>query len=135
MILIDAGPLVAIANRREPAHASCVDAMRELSPPMLTTWPIFTEAVLLVGRVAGWQLQQKLWTLVVDGLVEIDSGDSNLPRMMQIMERYRDVPMDLGDASLVTLAEERGLNLIFTLDRDFYVYRLFGRQHFTVIPS
>ena len=32
--------------------------------------------------------------------------------------------MDLADASLVVAAESRSLQQIFTIDDDFYVYRL-----------
>lgn len=39
--------------------------------------------------------------------------------MRSLMEKYRDTPMDLADASLVALAETRGLKRIFTLDSDF----------------
>ncbi len=40
------------------------------------------------------------------------------------MSAYRDTPMDLADASLVTLAETLAEHRIFTLDSDFYVYRM-----------
>jgi predicted nucleic acid-binding protein len=50
------------------------------------------------------------------------------------MERYRDLPMDLADATLVALAEARGVRQIFTLDREFHVYRLRGRAAFEVVP-
>jgi hypothetical protein len=33
-------------------------------------------------------------------------------------------PMDLADASLVVAAESLTLRRVFTLDRDFYIYRL-----------
>ena len=42
--------------------------------------------------------------------------------------------MDLGDASLVVLAETLNQNIVFTLDRDFYIYRLPGNQGFQVVP-
>jgi predicted nucleic acid-binding protein len=45
-------------------------------------------------------------------------------RMAALMERYRDMPMDLADASLVAVAESRNLQQIFSLDSHFYVYRL-----------
>ena len=32
--------------------------------------------------------------------------------------------MDLGDASLVAMAESRGYHNLFTIDSDFYIYRL-----------
>jgi predicted nucleic acid-binding protein len=43
--------------------------------------------------------------------------------------------MDLADATLVALAEEEGHRRIFTLDSDFHVYRLHGRQRFDVVPG
>ena len=57
-----------------------------------------------------------------------------LGRMPALMERYRDLPMDLADASLVALAEERRLRQVFTLDADFRVYRLPDGQAFEVLP-
>jgi len=42
--------------------------------------------------------------------------------------------MDLADASLVAAAEYLGLHQIFTLDSDFYVYRINDTDGFQVIP-
>jgi len=55
--------------------------------------------------------------------------------MRVLMQKYRDHPMDLADASLVRLAEERHVRDIFTLDeRDFRTYRIHGRQSFRICP-
>jgi predicted nucleic acid-binding protein len=41
------------------------------------------------------------------------------------MEKYRDHPMDLADASIVVAAEALGTRKVFTLDRhDFRSYRI-----------
>ena len=50
------------------------------------------------------------------------------------MEKYQDIPMDLADASLVAAAESHNLRRIFTLDSDFYVYRLHDKDAFEVFP-
>jgi predicted nucleic acid-binding protein len=42
--------------------------------------------------------------------------------------------MDLADATLVAYAEEHGHRIVFTLDSDFGVYRLRGRQRFETVP-
>ena len=55
-------------------------------------------------------------------------------RMLELMAQYEDVPMDLADASLVALAETLNLKRIFTLDKDFYIYRINGKDAFAVIP-
>ncbi len=108
MIMTDAGPLVALLDRGESSHAACVACLGELTGPMLTTWPAFTEAMYLLGEAGGWVGQDALWSLVERGDVEIASQNAaQAQRMRILMAKYRDRPMDLADASLVVLAEER----------------------------
>ena len=51
------------------------------------------------------------------------------------MEKYRDTPMDLADASLVATAEVLRLKRIFTLDSDFLIYRLNDQAAFEIVPD
>jgi predicted nucleic acid-binding protein len=57
-----------------------------------------------------------------------------LGRVRDLMERYRDLPMDLADASLVALAETLNQKRIFTLDTDFRVYRIHRNRPFEIVP-
>jgi predicted nucleic acid-binding protein len=136
MTLTDAGPLIALIDADEQDHARCRDVLDELRLPLLTTWPAFTEAMYLLGRVGGWKAQQALWRLVLreDLLVDPLSPEATA-RAARLMETYADRPMDLADATLVALAEERGLTRVFTLDADFQIYKLRGRRHFDVVPA
>ncbi|HEV7773514.1 MAG TPA: PIN domain-containing protein [Conexibacter sp.] len=136
MTLTDAGPLIALIDADEQDHARCREALDELRLPLLTTWPAFTEAMYLLGRVGGWKAQQALWCLVLreDLLVDPPSPEATA-RAARLMETYADRPMDLADATLVALAEERGLTRVFTLDADFQIYKLRGRRHFDVVPA
>jgi predicted nucleic acid-binding protein len=44
--------------------------------------------------------------------------------------------MDFADATLVAVAQERGISSVVTLDRkDFSVYRLGSRKTFTMYPE
>lgn len=54
--------------------------------------------------------------------------------MAALMEQYRDLPMDLADASLVAAAERLARRQVFTLDRQFYVYRLADGAALEVVP-
>jgi predicted nucleic acid-binding protein len=78
-----------------------------------------------------------LWSIVQQGDLELAfQGSADYERMRTLMQKYRDHPMDLADASLVCLAEERGVRDIFTLDeRDFRTYRIHGRQTFRLWPA
>jgi predicted nucleic acid-binding protein len=136
MILTDAGPLIAILDRREQHHQACVDCLAELTGPMLTTWPAFSEAIYLLDEACDWPSQDALWQLVESGNIELaELGIDHRRRMRALMDKYQDRPMDLADASLVALAEERNLRDIFTLDQtDFGIYRVKGRHAFRVWP-
>lgn len=136
MILTDAGPLVALIDKGETDHERCVKALQDLSGPMLTTWPAFTEAMYLLGAAADWSGQKPLWQIVQRGHLQIrDLTPAMIERLPVLMEKYRDLPMDLADASLVVLAEYEGLSRIFTLDSDFRTYRLPRNKHFELIPN
>ncbi len=137
MILTDAGPLVALVDQGEPDHDACVACLPDLSGPMVTTWPAFTEAMYLLGEAGGWRAQGMLWSILQQGDLEIAVQSSDdYERMRVLMQKYRDLPMVLADASLVRLAEERRVRDIFTLDkRDFRIYRIHGRQSFRLWPG
>jgi len=136
MILTDAGPLIALIDRSQRDHGACVAALGHLTGPMLTTWPAYTEAMYLLGSVGSWTAQDVLWRWLLRGDVEIGSLDAGLvARARALMEKYRDLPMDLADATLVALGEDRQLATIFTLDSHFAIYRLRGTKRFVLIPE
>lgn len=136
MTLTDAGPLVALIDADEPDHQVCALALRLLSLPLVTTWPAFTEAMYLLGRAGGAPGQRALWKLLVSGRLEVaDLSHHALARSAVLMDKYADRPMDLADATLVALAEERGHRRIFTLDSDFRIYRIHGRTRFEIVPG
>ena len=135
--LVDAGPLVALIDKGQgETHRQCLAMQRKLSVPLLTSWSCFTEAMYLLGRGKGWAGQKLLWQfyLVNGGLELYHLSDDEIGRMYELMERYRNVPMDFADASLVVIAETPGLKQIFTLDRDFYIYRIHDTETFDVVP-
>ena len=119
MTLVDAGPLVALIDRGESGHQRCVDTLAQLSGPLVTTWPAFTEAIYLLGSAGGWPAQEALWKLVDrSDLRLVDLDVSMRQRSRELMAKYEDVPMDLADASLVALAESmKGVDPIERLDR------------------
>lgn len=136
MILTDTGPVVALLDKDDNFHAAAVEAARRLpSEPLLTTWCCFTEAMYLLGEVGGYRYQAELWRLQTAGrLVLHDLTAAEIERMAMPMEKYRDAPMDLADASLVVLAESRSLHRVFTLDSHFRIYRLADGSVLDLVP-
>ena len=133
-VLVDAGPLVALLDRRDPSHEVCVGALKTLRDPLVTVWPAFTEAMSLLG--GSWAGQRALWSrLETEALALAPLDETDAPRMRELMEKYRDLPMDLADAALVRVAERESLTEIFTLDRrHFSVYRSGRRRRFSIVP-
>jgi len=135
LTLTDAGPLIALVDAGEPDHERCRDALEQLALPMVTTWPTFTEAIYLLGQAAGWPGQQALWRLIQRNALTIAELDPKLMlRSAELMERYRDHPMDLADATLVAVAEALDQRTIFTLDEHFRTYRLRSRRYLKIVP-
>ena len=95
VILTDAGPLIALIDRRDAEHRRCVSAAEGLVGPMLSTWPVLTEATYLLGSSSSWRGQEPLWRMVRAGqLLLADISAGMLARTPALMEQYKDLPMD-----------------------------------------
>ncbi len=127
MILIDAGPLIAIVKADDQYHVPCVVALKKIRQPLATVWPALTEAMYLLAEVPGGQ--EAVWEMIARGSVQLLPLDvADLPRIRELMRKYADRGMDLADAALIRVAEREGIHQFFTVDRkDFAVYRLHGR--------
>ncbi|WP_447977322.1 type II toxin-antitoxin system VapC family toxin [Candidatus Nitrospira bockiana] len=134
MILVDAGPLVALIHADDAHHDRCKAVLRSLQEPLGTVWPAFTEAMYLLNF--SWKAQEALWEMIERGVVTLLAiGDGDLPRMRELMRKYRDLPMDLADAALVRVAERERMRRIFTLDRrGFQIYRPSRLGRFSLLP-
>jgi predicted nucleic acid-binding protein len=134
-VLVDAGPMVALLDRADPEHEACVATLRTIRDPLVTVWPAFTEAMYLLGR--SWPGQKALWSrLETQALAVAPLDGTDAPRMRELMEKYRHLPMDLADAALVRVAERESLTRIFTLDRKhFSIYRPGRRRRFSIVRA
>ena len=133
-VLVDTGPLVALIDRRDRNHDRCREASRTIRVPALTVWPVFTEAMYLLG--SSWNAQDALWEMLESGALVLASLDRvDAPRIRELMKKYRDLPMDFADAALVRVAEREKIRRIFTLDRrGFTLYRANRIGRFSIVP-
>jgi uncharacterized protein len=124
MILADTGPLVALFDPSDPDHDRCVERLRNVAEPLITTVPVLTEAFHLLQPASRGA--RALMSFVADGGLGLWFFDeSSLTRAFELMDKYSDHPMDLADASLVVAAEATASRTVFTLDRrDFSAYRI-----------
>ncbi len=134
-ILVDAGPLVALLNRNDQDHTICVETLKQLRQPLLTTWMPVTEAMYLLSFSQA--AQNALLAMIERGMLQILSIDTaDLNSIRKLMHQHADLPMDFADATLVQVAKREKINQIFTLDnRDFSIYRPSKGKAFAIIPD
>lgn len=133
-ILVDTGPLVAILSEPDEHHLSCVAALKEMPGPLLTCWPVLTEAAWMLRHSP--RAVQQLLASVDTGLIEIlPLAASEAKSISAILKRYESMAPQLADATLVYLAGREQIETIFTLDRrDFSIYRSSTRRAFRLLP-
>ena len=98
----------------------------------ITTWAVVTETCYLIGRFLGEEAKSD-WLAAI-GRREIEVADFthlDCQRAATLTLRYRNLPMDFADASLVILAERLGHGRILSTDRrDFGAYRFKNTKPF-----
>ncbi len=132
--MLDTGAFVALVDRDEKLHDECVAALESWTGPVVTTEAVLTETLYLVGP--QWRAQKVCLEFILRGAFQVvPSSAKSLQRVAILMEKYRNVPMDFADATLVVLGEELETDKIFTLDRrGFSTYRMNRNRAFQIIP-
>jgi uncharacterized protein len=131
-ILIDAGPLIALFNKRDRYHAASVVFLKDFKGTLWTTWPVITEASHMLEFNVKAQINLLEW-IQRGGLNLIELNHSHINRLIQLCLKYDDVPMDLADASLIVAAEQKKISKIASIDSDFYIYKDIKNQYLTNI--
>lgn len=128
-ILVDAGPLIALFDRGDRHHRGAVAFIESVDETLHTNLPILAEVLANLDFSVDAQTAALSW---IARSIQVDSTTANdLPRIVEIMDKYRDLPADFGDASLVALAERTGILNVATIDKDFDVYRTRDKRRFT----
>lgn len=124
-ILIDTGPMVALFDPSERAHPHVVECLAGLTAKdrLHTSLAVVTEATHLLDFSVAKQLECLHW-IELGGVYIEPLERADLPAIQTWMWKYRDLPMDFADATLVLLAHRLNTREILTLDRtDFSIYR------------
>lgn len=135
MIAIDTGPIVALFDKDDKYHRTCIEILKGIKEPLVTTWPVLTEAFYLLNF--SWRVQDDLWEFIHRGGIRIEALDRNIyTRCRDLMKKYHDLPIDLADATLVAISEEIDISTVFTLDhKDFSIFKPKHIKRFTLLPA
>jgi predicted nucleic acid-binding protein len=124
-VIVDSGFLVALLNRRDQDHKWAVTQSSQFAPPWKTCEAVLSEALYLLGRDSrAW-----LGTLLRRGaIIPAFALADNRDPVLNLLQKYADVPMSLADACLVRMTEILTDPIVLTNDTDFYIYRRHSRQ-------
>lgn len=125
-IAIDAGPIIAACDARDPHHSRVVAWLSSNRQPLVTNWLAVTEAFRLLGRDPRAARSMVDW---VRRALSIDESTLlDIDRILEVMSKYESLPADLTDAALLAMCERLDIRRIATLDSDFEVYRTKSRK-------
>jgi predicted nucleic acid-binding protein len=134
-ILVDTGPLVAILSAADEHHDICVNTLRQMPGPLLSCWPVITEAAWLL-RSSQRAVRQLLRSIDGSFLELLPLAGAESEAVAAVMKQYEDIRPQLADAALVYLAMRERIETIFTLDqRDFSIYRSGRKRAFRIVPE
>jgi len=133
-VLVDTGPIVAILSESDEHHQACVGQLQGISGPLLTCWPVITEAAWLL-RAYPLAVGRLLSSFHGAPFELVPLGEADLSGIAAILAKYKGLGIQLADASLLYLANREGIETMFTLDRrDFSVLRLSRGRKLRLIP-
>jgi predicted nucleic acid-binding protein len=124
-IIADTGFWVALANRKDKYHQLAKNCYQLYYSRLITSHFVMAETCHLLLRELGTNAQIKfLQAYQIDAFEVFELEKQHLPRLIELMQKYQTLPMDLADGSLVILAEQLGHGQILSTDqRDFSTYR------------
>jgi uncharacterized protein len=136
VLIVDAGPLYAVADRSDSNHAVCDDLLVNAAGPLVVPELVVAEVAYLVGNRLGAQAEVALAQSITDGELTVEPVlESEWSRIAELVEQYSDLPLGMADASVIALAERHNAREIATLDRrHFHVVRPKHVDGFVLLP-
>lgn len=132
-IIVDTGFIVALFNEKDEHHRTAIEIEQTLGDECQFLSTIF------VVQETCWHLSKKGQDNVLVFLEELKNGFILLPplpknwvdKVVEILQTYSNLELDLADASIVVLANHINLGDIISIDyRDFLTLRWGGKKHF-----
>jgi predicted nucleic acid-binding protein len=133
-VIMDTGPWVALIDRSEARHKKCIEWLRQFEGHIFSSEAVLTEVLYLLNFSS--KAQSAAIDFILNGAITlVPLSLESLKKTKKLMEKYKDIPMDYADATLVCLAEDLSINHVITFDsKHFGIYRLSPKQSFVIFP-
>ena len=123
--VIDSGALAALLDPREHHHHWARETLSCQPGPWLTCECVLSETFYLIHAPQARALDR----LLREGVIRLAFDlTAELSPVLDLREKYSNVPMSLADACLVRMSEILPDPVIVTTDSDFRIYRRHSRQ-------
>jgi uncharacterized protein len=135
-IVVDTGPLYAMADRDDDWHHRTVRFLQLSRDELIVPVTVLPEAAYLLAAHLGAKAEQRLVQSILGGEMAVEELTiPDLRRSLELMRRYEDAQIGFVDATVVAIAERLKLQRILTTDRrDFSLVRPRHCKEFELLP-
>jgi uncharacterized protein len=137
MLLVDAGPVVAMADRRDPRRISAREAIRGERGPLVIPAQVTAEIDYLMGERIGPHASLAFIEDLAAARFRVDClFPEEYEKVADLSQRYAGLGLGLADLSLIVLADRFDCTRIATFDeRHFRAVRPLRGGSFTILPG
>jgi predicted nucleic acid-binding protein len=136
-LLLDAAPLVALADPDEPRRDSILEILAGESGPLVIPAPTTAEIDYLLGQRFGRGARLAFLRDLRAGRFTVASlNREDYATIVELETRYEDLRLGLADCALVVLADRYRTDRIVTFDdRHFRAVIQLSGEAFTLLPA
>jgi predicted nucleic acid-binding protein len=135
-LIVDAAPLVALGDARDPLHAAVGDVLRAEGADLVVPAPVSAEVDYLIRRRGTPAAARAFLRDVASGRFRVEglTADEH-GTVARLDEQYADLDLGLADLSVVILAHRFRTKRVLTFDeRDFRAVTPLSGGSFMLLP-
>lgn len=135
-VIIDAGPLVALADAKEPLRNAIASVLSNEDGPLVVPAPVTAEVDYLLGQRFGSAARRAFLQDLTAGRLSVYALErTDYATVLELESQYADLDLGLADCSLIVLAARRQTTRLLTFDeRHFRAVKPLEGKTFTILP-
>lgn len=136
-LLIDAAPIVALADAAEPQREAILHALTSETGALVIPAPTTAEIDYMLGQRFGAQARRAFLVDLAGGRFSVGNLErGDYATIVGLDTRYADLGLGLADCALVTLAARHRTTRILSFDeRHFRAVAPLHGEAFTLLPA